>query len=102
MANSLPAQTLEALAAEIGQAAYLDIAKWHLYLSDAKLHTTIAQQVAPLLVDDTLTEESLGKILTAIPVAIGGGQRQIPLLDLLPRACQDDLWDCLQEFQAQL
>ncbi|MGB0563436.1 MAG: DUF3181 family protein [Spirulinaceae cyanobacterium] len=102
MADSLPTQTLEALAAEIGQAAYIDVAKWHLYLNDAKLHTTVAEQVAPLLVADELTEAKLSQLLQAISVAIGGGQRQIPLADLLPSACQQDLLDCLTEFQRQM
>lgn len=102
MANSIPAQTLEALAAEIGQAAYIDVAKWHLYLSDAKLHTTVAQQVYPLLLEDDLTSASLARVLAAIPVAIGGGQRTIPLVELLPERCQRDLINALEDFKDQL
>ena len=46
MANN---QQIEDLAAEIGDKVYIDVAKWHLYLKDAKLHTTLAEQVFPLL-----------------------------------------------------
>ncbi|NEO86734.1 MAG: DUF3181 family protein [Spirulina sp. SIO3F2] len=102
MANSIPAQTLEALAADIGQAAYIDVAKWHLYLNDAKLHTTVAEQVYPLLVDDELTSDSLARLLAAIPVAIGGGQRTVPLVELVPERCQRDLMNALEDFKDQL
>lgn len=102
MANPISAQTLEALAADIGQAAYIDVAQWHLYLNDAKLHTTIAQQVYPLLMDDKLDKTSLAKVLQAIPVAIAGGKGRIPLLELLPVACQDDLLNALEDFKDQL
>jgi Protein of unknown function (DUF3181). len=43
MANTT--QAIESLAAEIGENVYIDIAKWHLYLSDAHLHTVVAQQL---------------------------------------------------------
>jgi hypothetical protein len=45
MANSQITQAVEALAAEIGENIYVDVAKWHLYLSDAHLHTTVAEKV---------------------------------------------------------
>ncbi|MGL6338716.1 MAG: DUF3181 family protein, partial [Waterburya sp.] len=34
-------QEIEALAAQIGENVYIDIAKWHLYLNDAHLHTLV-------------------------------------------------------------
>lgn len=40
-------EIIEALAAEIGENVYMDIAKWHLYLSDAHLHTVLAEQLYP-------------------------------------------------------
>lgn len=102
MVNPIPAETLEALAAEIGQVAYIDIAKWHLYLNDAKLHTTVAERVYPLLVDDQLSEEQVMQILAQITVKVGGGKRSLPLTDLLPVQSQMDLMDRLEEFQRQL
>lgn len=102
MANSIPPQTREALAAEIGQAAYIDVAKWHLYLNDAKLHTTVAEKAYPLLVDDELSDESVSELLQNIAVPIGGGQRTLPLRDLIPVASQRDLLECLEQFQQEI
>ncbi|TVQ52770.1 MAG: DUF3181 family protein [Spirulina sp. DLM2.Bin59] len=102
MANPNPTAEIEALASVIGGAAYIDVAKWHLYLNDAKLHTTVAQQLYPLIVKGPIGEEEVTGILAKIPVKVGGGQREIPLLDLLPVQCQVDLMDALEEYQAQL
>lgn len=102
MANTNPTADIEALASVIGGAAYIDIAKWHLYLNDAKLHHTVAQQLYPLLMAGPVREEQVTGILAQIPVKIGGGQREIPLLDLLPVQCQVDLMDALEEYQGQL
>lgn len=102
MANSNPTAEIEALASVVGAAAYIDIAKWHLYLNDAKLHTTVAQQLYPLLLKGPVGEEQVTEILAKIPVKVGGGQREIPLLDLLPVQCQVDLMDALEEYQSRL
>ncbi|MBP0017341.1 MAG: DUF3181 family protein [Cyanobacteria bacterium SBLK] len=102
MANSRTTEAIEKLAAEIGQNVYMDIAKWHLYLADAKLHLAVAQGVYPLLEENRLDEDSVIKILQGIPVKIGGGKREIPLLDLLPLSCQVDLMDLLEEYQRNL
>lgn len=102
MANSHPTAEIEALASVIGAAAYIDIAKWHLYLNDAKLHTIVAQQLYPLLLKGPIGEEQVTGILAKIPIKVGGGQREIPLLDLLPVQCQVDLMDALEEYQSRL
>ena len=52
MANT---QDIENLAAKIGETVYIDVAKWHLYLNDAKLHVVVAEKAYPLLEDDSLT-----------------------------------------------
>jgi len=52
-------QDIEALAAKIGENVYIDVAKWHLYLNDAHLHTTVAEKVYPLLEDDSLSEDAV-------------------------------------------
>jgi hypothetical protein len=49
MAKTNTTEAIEALAAEIGENIYIDVAKWHLYLREAHLHTTLAEQLYPLL-----------------------------------------------------
>ncbi|MDB9311975.1 DUF3181 family protein [Spirulina sp. CS-785/01] len=100
MAN--PTAEIEQLAAEIGDKVYMDIAKWHLYLSDAQLHTVVAQRVYPLLEDNQLNEDNVMQILQEIAVKIGGGKRELPLAELIPMHCQVDLMDLLEEYQRNL
>jgi len=101
MANLSTTEAIEALAAEIGDNVYIDVAKWHLYLKDAHLHTTLAQQIYPLLTN-TLSEDQITKILQNIPVKLGGGKREVPLSDLLPMQCQVNLMDILEEYQRKM
>ena len=96
------AQTIEALAAEIGENIYIDVAKWHLYLADAHLHTVLAEQLYPLLTAGAIETPQVQDVLTRIPVKLGGGKREVPLGDLLPMQCQVNLIDLLEEFQRQL
>jgi hypothetical protein len=103
MANSTTSEKLEALAAEIGESVYIDIAKWHLYLNDAHLHTVLAEKLFPLVSGGkAIQEDEVLKIVQSIPVKVGGGKREIPLLDLLPMQCQVNLIDTLEEFQRNL
>lgn len=95
-------RAIEALAAEIGENIYIDIAKWHLYLRDAHLHTVLAEQLYPMLVDNSLQEDQVQQILQTISVKLGGGKREVPLSDLLPMQCQVQLMDLLEEFQRDL
>ncbi len=92
-------EEIEKLAAEIGENVYIDIAKWHLYLSDAHLHTVLAEKLYPLIEDDAVNENAVTKILNEIPVKLGGGKRELPLVDLLPMQCQVNLIDLLEEYQ---
>jgi Protein of unknown function (DUF3181) len=101
MAKNLT-ETIEALAAEIGENIYLDVAKWHLYLADAHLHTLLAEQLYPLLTAGSIQAGQVQDILAGIPVKLGGGKREVPLSDLLPMQCQVNLIDLLEEFQRQL
>jgi hypothetical protein len=96
MMNS--SEAIERLAATIGEQVYIDISKWHLYLNDAHLHTPLAEKIYPLLVDRELSEQAVLDILTAMPVKVGGGKREIPLLELIPLQCQMDLMDALERF----
>lgn len=102
MANTSSSHAVESLAAEIGQNVYIDVAKWHLYLSDAHLHTVLAEQIYPLLANNDLSENKVQQILQNIPVKLGGGKRELPLADLIPMQCQVNLLDLLEEFQRNL
>lgn len=102
MAKSNTTEILEAIAAEIGENVYIDIAKWHLYLSDAHLHTVVAEQMYPMLSSNSVNENSVLKVLQSIPVKIGGGRREIPLVDLLPMQCQVSLMDILEKYQSKM
>ena len=90
---------IEALAAEIGENIYLDIAKWHLYLSDAHLHTVLAEKLYPLIEDDNISEDTVSQILENTTIKIGGGKKTLPLTDFLPMQCQVNLMDLLEEVQ---
>ncbi len=92
-------QAIESLAAEIGENIYIDVAKWHLYLADAHLHTIVAEKVYPLLENNSLTENAVATILQGISVKLGGGKMEVPLDKLLPVKCQENLWELLEEFQ---
>lgn len=102
MANSDTTQAIESLAAEIGENIYIDVAKWHLYLADAHLHTVVAERVYPLLTGDGVSEEAVLKILQEIPVKLGGGRLEVPLANLLPMQSQVNLIDLLEEYQRNL
>jgi hypothetical protein len=100
MANTT--QAIESLAAEIGENVYIDIAKWHLYLNDAHLHTVVAQQLYSMLEDGDLDADRVAQVLQGIPVKLGGGKREVPLADLIPMQCQVQLMDVLEEFQRKM
>ncbi|MBH8574373.1 DUF3181 family protein [Nostocaceae cyanobacterium CENA369] len=102
MAKTNTTELLEALASEIGENIYIDIAKWHLYLSDAKLHTVVAEQLYPLITSNNVTEDRVTQVLESIPVKIGGGRRELPLSDLLPLQCQVNLVDILEKYQSEM
>ncbi|MCC5597761.1 DUF3181 family protein [Nostoc sp. CHAB 5784] len=99
MAKTNTTELLEALAAEIGESVYIDVAKWHLYLSNAKLHTVVAEQLYPLITSNAVNEDRVLQVLGSIPVKIGGGKREVPLIDLLPLQCQVNLVDILEKYQ---
>ena len=93
---------IEALAAKIGENIYIDVAKWHLYLSDAHLHTVLAEKVYLILEDDSLSENAVTSILESIPVKLGGGKTELSLSELLPMQCQMTLIDLLEEYQKDM
>ena len=95
-------EVLEAMASEIGENVYMDIAKWHLYLSDAHLHTQLAEQLYPILTAKSLDEDRVLHILQSIPIKIGAGKKEVPLLDFLPMQCQVNLMDILEKYQSEV
>lgn len=102
MSPALSTELLEQLAAEIGDQVYLDIAQWHLYLDDAKLNYKLAELLVSPLEQGHLDENTVTAILSQFPVKVGGGRRQVSLLDLIPLACVNDLIEILEEFQKRL
>ncbi len=102
MAKTNTTELLEALASDIGANIYIDIAKWHLYLADAKLHTTLAEKLYPLITAETVDEHQVRQVLASIPVEIGGGRKQINLIDLIPLQCQVDLVNTLEKYQREI
>ena len=97
------AEFMEALAAEIGENVYIDIAKWHLYLSNAKLHTVVAEKFYPLISSkNSVDQKDVTDVLQSIPIKVGGGKTEIPLIDLVPSQCQNDLVDILEKFQREM
>ena len=99
MANT---REIEALAAKIGENVYIDVAKWHLYLNDAHLHTVVAEKVYPILEEDSLSEDAVTNVLQSIPIKLGGGKTELPLNELLPMQCKMTLLDLLEEYQKDM
>lgn len=93
---------IEKLAAEIGENVYIDVAKWHLYLNDAHLHTPLAEQLYPVLESKDLDEKAVKQILQGISVPLGGGKVSLPLSDLIPDAVKGDLMKLLEDYQSQI
>ncbi len=91
---------IERLAAEIGENIYIDVAGWHLYLSDAHLHTSIAEKVMPLVEDNDINETTVLNVVKNIQVPLGGKQTFVALTQLIPTAVQQDLVKLLEEYQA--
>ncbi|MBI4784708.1 MAG: DUF3181 family protein [Oscillatoriophycideae cyanobacterium NC_groundwater_1537_Pr4_S-0.65um_50_18] len=95
-------EAIEKLAGAIGENVYMDVAKWHLYLRDAHLHTALAEQLYPLLSKGSVLEDQVLDILKGISIKLGGGKREVPLSDLLPMQSQVHLMDVIEEFQHDL
>lgn len=99
MAYRTSNEAIEKLAAIIGENVYIDVAKWHLYLRDAHLHTVLAEQLYPLIGRGSLTEDQVLNVVKQIPVKLGGGKLEATLADLLPMQSQVHLMDAIEEFQ---
>jgi len=99
----MPSNTvaIEKLAANIGENVYIDIAKWHLYLADAHLHTAVAEQLYPMLEDGEVEESQVAGVLQSISVELGGGKSTLPLANLIPSAVVGDLMRVLEDFRRE-
>jgi hypothetical protein len=93
---------IEDLAAEIGKQVYIDVAKWHLYLADANLHIPLAEKLYTILKANDLSEAKVQAVLASIPVKLGGGQKELPLSDLVPTPSQTSLMEVLENFQRKM
>jgi hypothetical protein len=95
-------RAIEDLAANLGEKIYIDVAKWHLYLADAKLHTEVAQKCFELVQANTITPAAVDQVLQGIAVPLGGGKIQVPLANLIPATLQATLLDILEECRQDL
>ncbi len=95
-------ETIGKLAAEIGETVYIDIAKWHLYLNDAKLHTPLAEKFYPMLIDGEISAGVVAETLQSFNVSLGGGKKEVSLGDLVPSSCQNNLVNLLADFRRDL
>lgn len=95
-------QEIEQLASVIGENIYIDVAKWHLYLSDARLHTQLAEQLYPILDDGNIEADKIAQVLQRISVPLGGGKMTASLVDLIPTTVQSNLLTLLEEYQRQM
>lgn len=102
MAYSNPAEAIEALAAEIGDNLYIDVANWHLYLREAHLHTALAEQVYPLLSQGLPSDADLKALMKAMKVKVGGGKLELSLADLIPTNAQGELLRVVETFYDNL
>ncbi|HAN73029.1 MAG TPA: thylakoid-associated protein, partial [Planktothrix sp. UBA8407] len=102
MMSDLDTRNLEKLASEIGENIYIDIAKWHLYLSEAHLHTQLAEQFYPLLKQGECTEIEVQHILQKVYVNLGEGKQTISLVNLIPNSVIQELIKILKDFQEDL
>lgn len=99
---TITTEFIENLAADIGSKVYIDIAKWHLYLNDAHLHTPLAEKLAASLEDGNISESTVKAALKSLTVTLGGGQATLPLSELVPNQCYQDLIEVLEEHQQNL
>lgn len=88
-----------------GHDVYIDVSGWHLFLREVKaakglnLAQALAQQFGQDISSQKYNKGSLEEVLKKVPVKLGGGKAQLPLSDLLPAACVQDLERILADFE---
>jgi Protein of unknown function (DUF3181) len=90
-------QVSDQLGAEIGDRIYIDVANWHLYLKDAKLHKGLAESFLPMCESGKIEESEVTTILSGIKIKLGGGKKELPLTDLIPSMGISDLVRILED-----
>jgi hypothetical protein len=93
---SLSASDLRDLEVALADRLYLQIAGWHLYLSDAGLAQPLAIECAARL--DQGCAVCARQALEAVQVPIGGGATRLPLARLVPAGQLRDLEEVLEPF----
>lgn len=93
---TLSAQDLEELSRSLADRLYVQVAGWHLYLGDAGLADTLAEECAARL--DQGAAVCARQALEAVQVPIGGGSTRLPLARLLPAGQLRDLEDLLRPY----
>jgi hypothetical protein len=93
---TLSAQDLEELSRSLADRLYVQVAGWHLYLGDAALADTLAEECAARL--DQGAAVCARQALEAVQVPIGGGSTRLPLARLLPAGQLRDLEDLLRPY----
>jgi hypothetical protein len=90
---TLAAHDLEELSRSIAETLYIDVSGWHLYLGDARLAGTLAEECAGRL--DQGAGVAARQALEAVQVTIGGGATRLPLARLIPAGQLRDLEELL-------
>jgi hypothetical protein len=90
---------IEALAEQLGDRLYLEIAQWHLYLKDAKLALVVAERFYALMEEGRVNAAAVLEVLQEVKVSLGRGQ--IPLLQCLPPGAEGQALEILREFEAE-
>lgn len=88
-----------------GHDVYIDVSGWHLFLREVKaakglnLAQALAQQYGQDISSKQFNKSSFEEVLKKVPIKLGGGKAQLPLLDLLPSGCVQDLQQILEDFE---
>ena len=88
-----------------GHDVYIDVSGWHLFLREVKaakglnLAQALAQQFGQDISSQKYNKGSLEEVLKKVPIKLGGGKAQLPLSELLPAACVQDLERILADFE---
>ena len=93
---TLNAADLKDLELALADRLYLQVASWHLYLGDAGLAATLAEECAGRL--DQGAAVCARQALEAVQVPIGGGGTRLPMARLVPPGQLSDLEEVLQPF----
>ncbi|KAL0055077.1 hypothetical protein WJX82_006711 [Trebouxia sp. C0006] len=95
----------EDLSYKIGHDVYIDVSGWHLFLREVKaakglnLAQALAQQFGQDISSKKYNKSTFEEVLKKVPIKLGGGKAQLPLMDLLPSGCVQDLEGILEDFE---